>query len=218
MACRDLRCLWVGETISKLGSTVSAVIVPLVAVVTLHAGAFIVGLLSAAAWLPWLVIGLPAGAWVDRLARRRVMLAADAVSLALFASVPLAAWLGVLSIGQLLAVALLGGAAGVFFQTAYQTYLPTLVDRPQLAGANALVQGSESAAQVAGPGLAGAMVTMSGAVSGMLVDAASFLASALCLLAIRTRSRRSPRRGPVRGCATRSARARGSSSATRICG
>lgn len=94
-----------GETISKLGSTVSAVIVPLVAVVTLHAAAFIVGLLSAAAWLPWLVIGLPAGAWVDRLARRPVMLAADAVSLALFTSVLLAAW---------------------------------LVDRPQLAGANAL--------------------------------------------------------------------------------
>ena len=192
---RDLRLFWFGETVSKLGSSVSTVALPLIAVVTVHAGAFVVSSLAAAAWLPWLLIGLPAGAWVDRLPRRRVMLIADGVSLVLFASVPIAAWLGVLTIAQLLVVALLGGAASVFFQTAYNVYLPSLVHERELAPANAIMQGSEAASQVAGPGIAGALAAAVGVVSGMMVDAASFLISALCLLSIRDRE---PRTDPAR--------------------
>ncbi len=178
----DVRALWFGETISELGSTVSSLAIPLVAVVTLHAGAFVTSLLIAAAWLPWVLIGLPAGAWVDRLPARRVMIAADALSVLAFASVPVAAGLGVLTLGQLLACALLGGCAAVFFQTSYQVFLPSLVEGDELAAANALMHGSQAAANVGGPGLAGLVASAIGAVAGVALNAVSFLVSAICLL------------------------------------
>ena len=115
---RDFRLLWCGETAGKFGASVTGVAMPLVAVSTLHASTFEVGLLSAAAWAPWLIIGLPVGVCVDRLRRRPIMLASAAVSLVLFAGVPVTAWSGRLSIELLLAVALLTGTAAVFFQTA----------------------------------------------------------------------------------------------------
>jgi MFS family permease len=170
-----------------LGSTVSRVALPLVAVVTLQASTFQVSLLTAVAWLPWLLVGLPAGAWVDRLPRRPLMLVCDAISLLLLVSVPVAAWVGVLTLGQLLGVALLTGAAAVFFQTAYQVYLPDVVGHPHLAEANAKLQGSESAAQVAGPGLAGLIAQAAGAATGLVADAVSFGVSAVCLLRIGAR-------------------------------
>jgi MFS family permease len=178
----DVRALWFGETISELGSTVSSLAIPLVAVVTLHAGAFVTSLLIAAAWLPWVLIGLPAGAWVDRLPARRVMIAADALSVIAFASVPVAAGLGVLTLAQLLACALLGGCAAVFFETSYQVFLPSLVEGDELAAANALMHGSQSAANVGGPGLAGLLASAVGAVAGVALNAVSFLVSAICLL------------------------------------
>ncbi len=192
---RDFRLLWTGQTVGRLGSSVTSVALPLVAVASLHASTFQVALLSAAAWLPWLLIGLPAGAWVDRLPRRPVMIACDLVSLLLFLSVPVAAWLDRLTVGHLLAVALGGGTTSVFFQTAYQVYLPSLLDRDQLPEGNAKVQATESGAQVAGPGLVGLITQLTGAVNALLADAASFLVSALCLLAIRTRE---PGRNRVR--------------------
>ena len=124
---RDFRLLWIGETTSSLGSSVTSVALPLVAITNLHASVFAIGMLSAAAWLPWLLIGLPAGAWIDRMPRRPVMLVCDLVSLTLFASVPVAAWLGLLTLPQLLGVALLTGTSKVFFATAYRAYLPSLV-------------------------------------------------------------------------------------------
>lgn len=184
---RDFRLLWLGETTSSLGSMVSTVALPLVAVLTLHASVFLVGALEAAAWLPWLFVGLFAGAVVDRLPRRPVMIAADVASALLLASVPVAAWCGVLTIAQLLAVALLAGTAAVFFATAYRAYLPALVAAEHRARANATLQGSESAAQVAGPGLGGLLAQLFGAVAGLLADAAGSLVSAACLLLVRTR-------------------------------
>ena len=181
---RDFRLLWIGETTSSLGSSVTIVALPLVAI-SLHASVTMIGLLGAAAWLPWLLIGLPAGAWVDRMPRRPVMLICDAVSLALFVSVPIAAWGNVLTIGQLLVIALLAGTAKVFFATAYRTYLPALVPAEHLVDGNAKLQGSESAAQIAGPGLAGLLAQAFGAATGLLADAASFVVSALCLRSIR---------------------------------
>jgi MFS family permease len=190
---RDFRLLWFGETTSSLGSSVASVALPLVAVVTLQAGTFTVGFLAAAAWLPWLFIGLPAGALVDRLPKRPLMLACNLTSMLLFASVPVAAWLGFLTMTQLLVVALLGGTAKVFFATAYRVYLPALVSGDDLLEANAKLQGSESVVQVAGPGVAGPLALAFGAVSGLLADAVSFGVSVLCLRAIRTRETRSGR-------------------------
>lgn len=124
---RDFRLLWIGETISGAGNAMAVIGVPLLAVTVLHASTFAVSALTAAAYLPWLLIGLPAGAWVDRLPARPLMIACDVLSVLLYASLPVAAWLGLLSIGQLGAVALLAGAVSVLFTTAYQVLLPSLV-------------------------------------------------------------------------------------------
>lgn len=191
---RDFRWFWLGETINRFGSSVSTVALPLIAVSVLQATTFQVGLLSAAAWLPWLLIGLPVGAWVDRWPRRPVMRLASATSLILFASIPLAAHAGLLTIESLLAVAVLTGAAAVFFQTAYTAYLPNLLTSQDQAEGNAKLHGSASAAQIAGVGCGGLIVQAAGAVNGMYVDASTFLIALLCLTAIRYRE---PRRTDV---------------------
>jgi predicted MFS family arabinose efflux permease len=182
---RDFRLLWIGETTSGLGTVVSEVAIPLLAVLVLHANAFSVGALTAVAWAPWLVVGLPAGAWVDRMPRKPVLITADLVTVVALASVPVAAWCHVLGFAQLFAVALVTGVARVFFMTAYRAYLPTLVDKPDIAEANAKLQGSEAFANVAGPGLAGVISQLLGVVTGLLLDAISSLVSAVCLLCIR---------------------------------
>jgi hypothetical protein len=182
---RNFRLLWTGETISQTGSAMAVVGVPLLAVVVLHASTFAVSALTAAAYLPWLVIGLPAGAWVDRLPPRPLMVASDITSALLFASLPAAAWLGVLTIAQVLVVALLAGAANVFFATAYQVYLPALVTAGELMEGNAKLQGSLSVALVGGRGLAGLAAQVLGDATALLCNAGSFLISAACLLSIR---------------------------------
>jgi MFS family permease len=182
---RDFRLLWLGQTTSKLGSGVTSVALPLVAVSVLDASTFQVALLAALVWLPWLVIGLPAGAWVDRLPRRPLMITCDLLCLGLYLAVPLAWWLGVLTIGHLVATALLAGTASVFFHTAYQVYLPTLLRPEQIPAGNARLQTTESAANVLGPGVAGLVAHAAGAVLGLLVDAATYLVSAICLSRIR---------------------------------
>ncbi|MET7758023.1 MFS transporter [Streptomyces sp. NPDC005389] len=182
---RDFRLLWAGETTSRFGSNITGVAMPLVAVVTLDASTFWVSALAAAAWLPWLFLGLPAGAWVDRLPRRPLMVACNVGSLLLLLSVPAAAWLDVLTMMQLLAVALLTGVANVFFSIAYRVYVPFVVPREHLTEANAKLQGSESAAQLAGLGGGGALAGAFGAVAGLVANAATFLVATLCLLGIR---------------------------------
>ncbi|MED7947842.1 MFS transporter [Streptomyces sp. BE303] len=184
---RDFRLLWCGETAGKFGASVTGVAMPLIAVTELHASTFEIGLLSAAAWAPWLVIGLPAGVWVDRLPRRPVMLTAAAVSLLLFAAVPVAGWFDLLSTGLLLAVALLTGTAAVFFQTAYTAYLPDLLAPEDQPEGNAKLHGSASAAQIVGLGSGGLIAQLAGAANGMLANAATFLVSLLCLGRIRHR-------------------------------
>ena len=183
----DFRRLWIGETTSSLGSNVTEVALPLVALTVLHSGVVAVSLLSALAWVPWLLFGLPAGAYIDRLRHRPVMVACDAISLLLFASVPLAATLGVLTLGQLFAVAFGTGVAKVAFSTAYRTFLPVLLEPEQLVTANSRLQSSESAAQVVGPGLGGVLAQVFGAANALLADAVSFLVSMTCLLRMQTR-------------------------------
>ncbi|MFD5468337.1 MFS transporter [Kitasatospora sp. NPDC127059] len=186
-AQRDFRLLWAGRTVSRLGSSVTTVALPLVAVLTLDAGPLATGLLTSAVWLPWLLFGLPAGVWVGRAPRRAVMIGCNLGSAALFASVPVAGRLGVLTLAQLLAVAFLSGVSAVFSGAAEQAYLPELVAPEHLIEGNAKLEGSGSAAEVAGRGLAGLTVQLLGAAAGLLIDAVSFLIAAGTLLRIRSR-------------------------------
>ncbi len=201
---RNFRLLWIGETISVAGSAMAVVGVPLAAVTVLRASTFAVAALTAAAYLPWLVIGLLAGAWVDRLPVRPLMIGCDLISALLYASLPVAAWLGVLGVGQLVAVALLAGAANVVFATAYQVALPGLVSAAELVAGNARLQGGASVATIAGRGFAGLAAEAFGAVPALAFNAASFLVSAVCLLRIHpTAPIRTPRAGGVRADAWR---------------
>ncbi|MEV1329989.1 MFS transporter [Micromonospora costi] len=183
---RDFRLLFAAQTVSSIGSNVTAVALPLVAVAVLDASTVQVAVLTAAAWLPWLLVGLPAGAWVDRLPRRPVMIVCDLVSALLFLSVPVATMFGALTVGQLLLVALGAGLTRVFFETADQVYLPTLLRPAQLPEGNAKLQATQTASYVVGPGLAGLIAQAVGAVAALLLDAVSFLVSAACLARIRT--------------------------------
>jgi hypothetical protein len=180
----NFRLFWVGETVNQLGSAMALIGVPLLAVLSLRATVFEVGALTAAAYLPWLIIGLPAGVWVDRLPSRPLMIACDAASAALYASVPVAYAAGVLTIDQLLAVQMLAGAANVVFATAYQVNLSSLVTLGELAEGNAKLQASSSAAALGGRGLSGVVTQAIGATAALVFNAASFLVSAACLLAI----------------------------------
>lgn len=182
---RDFRLLWGGETISQFGTQITMLAMPLVAVLVLHATTFEVGVLTALGMAAFLLIGLPAGAWCDRIRRRPVMIAADLARVVLLVSVPIAAAFGVLTLGQLFAVALLHGVATVFFDVSYQSYLPSLVARSELVEGNAKLQASQAVAQVGGPTVSGFLVQLFTAPLALLADAASFLLSALSLGAIR---------------------------------
>ncbi len=179
---RSFRRLWVGETTSVVGSSVSVVVVPLLAVTVLHASAFEVSSISASTWLPWLVFGLLAGPFVDRVRRKRLMIGCDLVAATVFASVPVAYALGVLRIGQLLVVAFSAGTVSVLFSTAYGRFLIDVVEEPaDRARANSLLQGSASAARIGGIGLGGLLVQLLGAAGAVITDSLSFLVSAICL-------------------------------------
>ncbi|MGO9193166.1 MAG: MFS transporter [Streptosporangiaceae bacterium] len=182
---RNFRLLWIGETISGAGSSMAVIGVPLLAVTVLRASTFAVAALTAAAYLPWLVIGLPAGAWVDRRPVRPLMIACDVLSALLYASLPAAAWLGLLHTAQVVVVALLAGAANVVFATAYQVYLPSLVSAPELVEGNARLQAGASVAAIGGRAAAGLAAQALGAATALLFNATSFGVSAVCLLRIR---------------------------------
>ncbi|HET9899238.1 MAG TPA: MFS transporter [Streptosporangiaceae bacterium] len=190
---RDFRLLWSGDAISQVGTMITLIAMPLLAVRTLHATPFQVGLLAAFEFLAFLVIGLPVGAWVDRMRKRNVMIIADFGRVVTLGSVPTAALLGVLTIWQLYAVALLTGALTVFFDVSYQSYLPFLVGRERLVEGNAKLQATQSVAQVAGPSVGGLLVQLLTAPYAIATDAASYLASALWVGAIRRREPRPQR-------------------------
>ncbi|MFJ7295853.1 MFS transporter [Streptomyces collinus] len=177
----DFRLLWVGETVSGLGNSVTVVALPLIAVVGLDAGSTAVGLLTAAVWLPWLLVGLPVGAWVDRRRKRPLMIACDLTAAAALVSVPAAACLDALTFQQLVVVALVCGTAAVCFDTAYHSYIRIVLDGHDLLEGNAKLQGSAAATQVAGPGVAGLLAQALGAVTALVADAVTFLVSAVCL-------------------------------------
>jgi MFS family permease len=177
--------LLVGQTTSQFGAQVSGVAIPLLAVLSLGATPFEVGLVSAAGTLGFALIGLPAGAWVDRCRRRPILVASDLARAVLLGSIPVAAWFGRLTITQLIVVALLTGFARVFFDVGYQSYLPSVVGKDRLLAGNAALETVRASGQVAGPGAGGWLVSAIGAASVVLVQAITFVVSAVSLLAIR---------------------------------
>jgi MFS family permease len=182
----DFRLLWIGQTVSELGSSVTTTAMPLLAALVLAATPFQMGLLTAAPTVAFLVIGLPAGVWVDRMRRRNLMLRADLGRAALLLSVPVAWWLGWLTMTQLILVGLATGVLTVFFDVAYQSYLPTLIGREHLVDGNGKLQASMEVAQVSGPAAGGGLTQWLGAANAVLADALSYLVSASCLWRIRT--------------------------------
>jgi MFS family permease len=181
----DYRRLWTAQTVSQFGSQVSGLALPLVAVITLHLTAFKVSLLGTVDMLPFLLFALPAGAWVDRIARRPVLIAADLGRALALASVPVAAAIAHITYAQLLVVGFVTGTLTVLFDVAYQSYLPFLVERQDLVEGNSKLEVSRSGASIAGPGIAGPLVQWITAPYAVAVDAASFVLSALSVLRIR---------------------------------
>ncbi len=174
----DYRRLWVGETVSQFGSQVSLLAIPYIATVLLLATPFEVALLGALQFLPFLLFTLPAGAWVDRLRRRPILISGDLVRVVALGTIPLTWAFGVLTIWQLYLVSFVAGIATVFFDVAYQSYLPALVEHDQLVEGNSKLQASEASAAVVGPGFGGALIGLVGAPLAIIADALSYLASA----------------------------------------
>ncbi|MFW5469445.1 MFS transporter [Knoellia sp. CPCC 206435] len=181
----NFRLLWAGEGISVLGSMTTTVVFPLIAVTQFDAGPFWMGILTGAIWLPWLLLGLVAGAWVDRSDPRRVMMRADLASAAVVASVPLAWALDLLTLPHLVLTALGLGCCTVFFRTAYGAFVPRVVASSELERANARIYGTEAAMQVGGPGVGGLLVQVFSAAYAVVVDVVGFLVSYVCLARMR---------------------------------
>ncbi len=176
--------LWGAQTISQFGSQVTFLALPLAAILVLDASTFEVALLSALEWTPWLLFSLPIGAWIDRVRRRPVLIAADVGRALVLVSIPLAYAFDALTIWQLYVVGFLVGVLTVFFDVAYQSYLPSLVRREELPEGNSKLEISRSGAQLAGPALAGALLEIVTAPVAILVDAVSFVLSGAWLTRI----------------------------------
>jgi len=183
----DFLKLWTGQSISELGSQVSQLAVPWIALTTLKSSAFEIATLGTLQFLPFVLFTLPAGVWVDWVPRRLVLIVGDVGRTVLLATIPLAYGLGVLTLWQLYVVVFLFGTLTVFFDVAYQSYLPSLIDRDALVEGNSKLQVTVSGAGVAGPGLAGLLIRVATAPYAILVDAVSFLVSGGFTFAIRAR-------------------------------
>jgi MFS family permease len=191
----DFLKLWTGQSISEVGSQISALAIPWLAGANLHATPFEFSLLTVVGFLPFILFALPAGVWVDRLRRRPILIVGDSARAVLLGYVPVAWALGILTIEQLLAIQFVVGICTVFFDVAYQSYLPSLVARDQLVEGNSKLQTTVSVANVSGPGLAGVLIGVATAPYAIVLDAASFLVSTAFMIPIRA-VERLPERTP----------------------
>ncbi|MFG1867216.1 MFS transporter [Micromonospora arborensis] len=187
---------WVAGTTSHLGSAVGGLALPLTALVVLRASAFEMGLITAAGYLAYLVISLPAGVIVQRMPLRGMQVALDLIRALAVASVPLAWWYDTLTVAQLVVVALVVSFANVLFDVANQTFLPEIVPAAQLQARNSLTSGTHAATQLGGPSLGGLAVQLLGAVPTLLVDAVSYLVSAVLLRTLPARRVQRPDERP----------------------
>jgi MFS family permease len=177
--------MWTGQTISQFGSSISQLALPIIAIKHLHASAFAVAALGTVEFLPFLLFTLPAGVWVDRLPRRGVLIVGDVGRGLLLLSVPIAYLWGHVTLTQLFVVGFTTGILTVFFDVAYQSYLPALVDREYLIEGNSKLEVTRSAGQLAGPPVAGGLIQLLTAPYAVVWDSVSFFVSGLFLIAIR---------------------------------
>lgn len=182
---RDFLNLWSAETIAQLGHQLGIVAIPLIAALTLHVSPLQMGILAAAGQLPRLAVGFFAGAWVDRLRRKPIMIAMNLGRALTYAAIPIGAMLDVLSFPLLLAVALIAGIQAVFFDAAWSAFIPHLVARKELPDANGKLMASVSLAQVAGPAMAGTLIALLTGPMTMGITAVTFAGSGWFLARIR---------------------------------
>ena len=181
----DFLKLWAGHTVSMAGSLIGRFALPLIAIISLDASPGQVALLRMADHLPGVVIGLVAGVWVDRLRRRPLMIWTDVGRAVLLLTIPLAAVLGILSLAQLVVVVIAAGTLTALFEIASRSYLPSVIAREELVEGNSKLQASSSIVEVAAFGFAGLLVQVLTAPIAILIDAFSFVVSAICLGGIR---------------------------------
>lgn len=181
----DFLKLWTAETVSVFGSQITLLALPLVAATILNVTPFEFGLLGTIEFLPFILLSLPAGVWVDRLRRRPILIIGDLGRALALSSIPIAFYFDVLTIWQLYVVGFITGCLTVFFDVAYQSYLPSLVERDQLVEGNSKLEITRSASQIAGPGLAGILIGLVRAPFAILIDALSFVISAIFVFWIR---------------------------------
>ncbi len=179
--------MWGGQAFSQFGAQITELAVPVLAVLILGASEFQLGLLNAAGVAAFLLVGLPAGAWIDRMRKRHVMIVADLVRAAALAILPLLWWLGMLQMWHLYAVALVMGVATVFFDVSYQSIVPSLVRPAQIAEANGKLESTHQVAGIAGPAIGGWLIGILTAPVAMLATVGTYLASFVALLFTRDR-------------------------------
>ena len=183
----DFLRLWTGQSISELGSQVSQLAIPWLAAVELHASPLEFSFLGVLGFLPFILFALPAGVWVDRLRRRLILIACDASRSVLLLLIPVLWATHVLQMWHLLVLQFVIGIFTVFFDVAYQSYLPALVAREHLVDGNSKLQLTVSVAQVAGPSASGGLIGAITAPYAILADAVSFLVSTAFMLRMRHR-------------------------------
>lgn len=195
---RNFMTMWSGQALSQFGAQLTELAVPVLAVLLLQATELEVGVLSAANVAAFLLVGLPAGAWIDRMRKRHVMIAADLVRAIALAVVPLLWLAGVLEIWHLIVVAAIVGVATVFFDVSYQSIVPSLVRSDQIAEANGKLQATYELANIAGPGVGGWLIGIVTAPFAVLATAGTYLVSALALVFTRDHEDRAPtEHGPI---------------------
>lgn len=195
-ATRNFWTFWSASAISGVGSAVTAVALPLTAISVLNATAFEVSVVTAASYVAWLVLGLPAGVVSQRLPLRGVQVGMDLTRFVAIASIPLAWYADLLTIAQLALVALVVSFSTVLFDVSNSTFLPSIVPRDQLAGRNSLTSATHATTELAGPSLGGLLVQTVGAVPALITDAASYFLSALLLRSLPARRVERPEAWP----------------------
>lgn len=191
----DFISLWTGQTVSLLGSQITLIALPLVAVVTLDATPSQMGILTALEFLPELLFSLVAGALVDRVRRRPILIGADVGRMILLTMIPVAVTFDVLRIEQLYVIGFLIGVFSLLFRTAYSSVLPAVVQRRQLIEANSKLEATRAIAGISGPSIAGAIISIVAAPIAILIDSLSFFVSAFFWRRVRTSERHAPTKG-----------------------